>query len=63
MKSDAVTKEENIPLENHILCDPPVKPAKTVSVESISMQGSEGVNVLYSLLGDDRIYSDNYFFD
>ncbi|KAJ0508727.1 hypothetical protein HanRHA438_Chr11g0496431 [Helianthus annuus] len=35
-QSDAVIKEEDKPLENHILCDPPAKPAKTVLVESTS---------------------------
>ncbi|MCG5051252.1 hypothetical protein L2164_21495, partial [Pectobacterium brasiliense] len=39
-KSDAVVKDENIPLENHILCDPPAKPAKTVPIESTSAKES-----------------------
>ncbi|MFS7965622.1 hypothetical protein Hanom_Chr09g00764371 [Helianthus anomalus] len=55
--SDVVTEEEDIPLENHILCDPPAKPAKTVLVESISTQDSETVNLLYTLDGDDKFYS------
>ena len=51
----------NIPLENHILCDPPAKPAKTVRVESTSAQESESVNLLYTLVGDDKVYSNKYF--
>ncbi|MFS7921978.1 hypothetical protein Hanom_Chr03g00243261 [Helianthus anomalus] len=34
-QSDTVTKEENIPLENHILCDPPRKPFVTATVKSV----------------------------
>ncbi|KAJ0828609.1 putative transcription factor interactor and regulator CCHC(Zn) family [Helianthus annuus] len=49
-KSDAVAKNEDIPLENHILCDPPVKPAKTVATESSSEKESESVNLLYTLV-------------
>ncbi|KAJ0877935.1 putative transcription factor interactor and regulator CCHC(Zn) family [Helianthus annuus] len=60
-KSDAVAKNEDIPLENHILCDPPVKPAKTVATESSSEKESESVNLLYTLVGDDKIYSDKDF--
>ncbi|MFS8003647.1 putative transcription factor interactor and regulator CCHC(Zn) family [Helianthus anomalus] len=56
-KSDAVIKDEDIPLENHILCDPPAKPAKTVAVESSCAKESESVNLLYTLVGDDKIYS------
>ncbi|MFS7992705.1 hypothetical protein Hanom_Chr12g01085461 [Helianthus anomalus] len=61
VQSDVVSKEENIPIRNHILCDPPVKPTKTVPAESTSSQGSDNVNVLYALVGDDRIYSDKAF--
>ncbi|KAJ0956770.1 putative transcription factor interactor and regulator CCHC(Zn) family [Helianthus annuus] len=60
-KSDAVIKDEDIPLENYILCDPPAKPAKTVAIESSSKKGSESVNLLYTLVGDDKIYSDKDF--
>ncbi|KAJ0535009.1 putative transcription factor interactor and regulator CCHC(Zn) family [Helianthus annuus] len=60
-KSDAVIKEEDIPLENHILCDPPAKSAKTVPIESSSAKESESVNLLYTLVGDDKIYSDKDF--
>ncbi|KAF5785694.1 putative transcription factor interactor and regulator CCHC(Zn) family [Helianthus annuus] len=60
-KSDAVVKNEDIPLENHILCDPPVKPAKTVATESSSEKESESVTLLYTLVGDDKIYSDKDF--
>ncbi|KAJ0786923.1 putative transcription factor interactor and regulator CCHC(Zn) family [Helianthus annuus] len=60
-KSDAVVKNEDIPLENHILCDPPVQPAKTVATESSSAGEPESVNLLYTLVGDDKIYSDKDF--
>ncbi|KAJ0872193.1 putative transcription factor interactor and regulator CCHC(Zn) family [Helianthus annuus] len=60
-KSDAEIKEEDIPLENHILCDPPAKTAKTVAIESSSEKESESVNLLYTLVGDDKIYSDKDF--
>ncbi|MFS7928191.1 putative transcription factor interactor and regulator CCHC(Zn) family [Helianthus anomalus] len=60
-KSDAVIKEEDIPLENHILCDPPAKPAKTVAIESSSAKESESVNLLYTLVGDEKIYSEKDF--
>ncbi|KAF5823858.1 putative transcription factor interactor and regulator CCHC(Zn) family [Helianthus annuus] len=60
-KSDAVAKNEDIPLENHILCDPPVKPAKTIATESSSAEEPESVNLLYTLVGDDKIYSDKDF--
>ncbi|KAJ0755592.1 hypothetical protein HanPI659440_Chr09g0359621 [Helianthus annuus] len=49
-KSDAVVKDEDIPLENYILCDPPAKPAKTVAVESSFVNESESVNLLYTLV-------------
>ncbi|KAM0019516.1 putative transcription factor interactor and regulator CCHC(Zn) family [Helianthus debilis subsp. tardiflorus] len=60
-KSDAVVKNEDIPLENHILCDPPAKPAKTFAVESSSEKELESVNLLYTLVGDEKIYSDKDF--
>ncbi|KAJ0735582.1 hypothetical protein HanPI659440_Chr11g0433721 [Helianthus annuus] len=60
-KSDVVIKEEDIPLENHILCNPPAKSAKTILVESTSAKESECVNLLCTLIGDDKIYSDNDF--
>ncbi|MFS7984589.1 putative transcription factor interactor and regulator CCHC(Zn) family [Helianthus anomalus] len=60
-KSDTVINEEDIPLENHILCDPPAKPAKTVAIESSSVKESESVNLLYTLVGDDKIYPDKDF--
>ncbi|KAJ0882142.1 putative transcription factor interactor and regulator CCHC(Zn) family [Helianthus annuus] len=60
-KSDAVVKDEDIPLENYILCDPPTKPAKTVAIDSSSAKESESVNLLYTLVGDDKIYSDKDF--
>ncbi|MFS7934974.1 putative transcription factor interactor and regulator CCHC(Zn) family [Helianthus anomalus] len=60
-KSDAVIKDEDIPLENHILCDHPAKPAKTIAIESLSAKESENVNLLYTLVGDDKIYSDKDF--
>ncbi|KAF5789308.1 hypothetical protein HanXRQr2_Chr09g0369661 [Helianthus annuus] len=60
-KCDAVVKDEDIPLENYILCDPPAQPAKTVAIESPSAQESESVNLLYTLVGDDKIYPDKDF--
>ncbi|KAJ0887609.1 putative transcription factor interactor and regulator CCHC(Zn) family [Helianthus annuus] len=60
-QSEAVTKEDDIPLENHILCDPPTKPAKIVQVESTSARESESVNLLYTLVGDDKVYSNKDF--
>ncbi|KAJ0522766.1 putative transcription factor interactor and regulator CCHC(Zn) family [Helianthus annuus] len=60
-KSDAEIKEEDIPLENHILCDPPAKTAKTVAMESTSAKESGSVNLLYTLVGDDKVYSDKDF--
>ncbi|MFS7993620.1 putative transcription factor interactor and regulator CCHC(Zn) family [Helianthus anomalus] len=60
-KSDAVIKDVDIPLKNHILCDPPAKPAKTIAIESLSAKESENVNLLYTLVGDDKIYSDKDF--
>ncbi|KAF5820025.1 putative transcription factor interactor and regulator CCHC(Zn) family [Helianthus annuus] len=60
-KSDAVVKDEDIPLENYILCDPPAKPAKTVAIEPSSEKESESENLLYTLVGDDKIYSDKDF--
>ncbi|KAJ0622205.1 putative transcription factor interactor and regulator CCHC(Zn) family [Helianthus annuus] len=43
-QSNSVTTD--IPIENHILCDPPVKPRN---------------NLLYTLKGDSKIYSDKDF--
>ncbi|KAJ0578602.1 hypothetical protein HanIR_Chr05g0249771 [Helianthus annuus] len=62
-QSETVTKEENIPLENHILCDPPVKPFVTAKAKSVeSSSGScESVNLLYTLIESDKIYSDKEF--
>ncbi|KAJ0886707.1 putative transcription factor interactor and regulator CCHC(Zn) family [Helianthus annuus] len=60
-KSDTEIKEEDIPLESHILCDPPAKPAKTVAIKSSSANESESVNLLYILVGDDKIYLDKDF--
>ncbi|KAJ0836772.1 hypothetical protein HanRHA438_Chr16g0770771 [Helianthus annuus] len=60
-KSDAVVKDEDIPLENYIFCDPPAKTAKTVAIESSFEKESESVNLLYTLVGDDKIYADKDF--
>ncbi|MFS7955688.1 hypothetical protein Hanom_Chr07g00645561 [Helianthus anomalus] len=62
-QSDAVIKEEDIPLENHILYDPPAKPTTIVLPESTSTcsQESESVNLLYTFVGDNRVYSDKDF--
>ncbi|KAJ0843693.1 hypothetical protein HanRHA438_Chr15g0694091 [Helianthus annuus] len=58
-----VTKEENIPLENYILCDPHAKPFVTATAKSVeSSSGScESVSLLYTLIGSDKIYLDNDF--
>ncbi|MFS7963821.1 hypothetical protein Hanom_Chr08g00742811 [Helianthus anomalus] len=53
-QSDAVTKDDDTPLENPILCDPPAKRAKTILVESISAQDFESVNLMYTLVGIDK---------
>ncbi|XP_021992661.1 dentin sialophosphoprotein-like [Helianthus annuus] len=62
-QSETETKEENIPLENYILCDPPAKPFVTATSKSVeSSSGScESMNLLYTLIGSDKIYPDNDF--
>ncbi|MFS7945278.1 hypothetical protein Hanom_Chr06g00522351 [Helianthus anomalus] len=62
-QSEMVTKEENIPLENHILCDPSTKPFVTATVKSVesSSVSCESVILLYTLIGSDKIYSDKDF--
>ncbi|KAJ0915577.1 putative transcription factor interactor and regulator CCHC(Zn) family [Helianthus annuus] len=60
-QSNSVTTD--IPIENHILCDPPVKPSKTEmskAMESLVVS-SEGNNLLYTLKGDSKIYSNKDF--
>ncbi|KAJ0845047.1 hypothetical protein HanRHA438_Chr15g0709211 [Helianthus annuus] len=62
-QSETVTKEENIPLENHILCDPLAKPFVTATVKPIesSAESCESVNLLYTLIGSHKIYPDKDF--
>ncbi|MFS7897734.1 hypothetical protein Hanom_Chr00s011613g01747651 [Helianthus anomalus] len=62
-QSDPLTKEENIPFENHILCDPQAKPSVTAVVKSVepSTESCESVNLLYTFIGSDKIYSDKDF--
>ncbi|MFS8001089.1 hypothetical protein Hanom_Chr13g01186091 [Helianthus anomalus] len=61
--SDMVTKEENIPLENHILCDPQAKPYVIATIKFVepSADSCECVNLLYTLIGSDKIYSGEDF--
>ncbi|KAJ0592424.1 putative transcription factor interactor and regulator CCHC(Zn) family [Helianthus annuus] len=60
-QSDSVTTD--IPIENHILCDPPVKPSKTEKSKAMEslVVSPEGNNLLYTLKGDSKIYSDKDF--
>ncbi|KAM0033807.1 putative transcription factor interactor and regulator CCHC(Zn) family [Helianthus debilis subsp. tardiflorus] len=53
----------DIPIENHILCDPPVKPSKAETSKAMkpSVPSSEKNNLLYTLKGDSKIYSDRDF--
>ncbi|KAJ0613257.1 putative transcription factor interactor and regulator CCHC(Zn) family [Helianthus annuus] len=58
-----------IPLENHILCDPetPAVPSVVkqvidpVKVDKTSVSAIKSSNVLYTLVGSDKIYSDRDF--
>ncbi|KAJ0801703.1 putative transcription factor interactor and regulator CCHC(Zn) family [Helianthus annuus] len=61
-------KGVEIPVENHILCDPPTPVAPVVqsvakqeidSIKSVeeSVSTFKGDNMLYTLIGDDKIYS------
>ncbi|KAJ0765751.1 putative transcription factor interactor and regulator CCHC(Zn) family [Helianthus annuus] len=60
-QSNSVTPD--IPIENHILCDPPVKPSKTETPKTVkpSVPSIKGNNLLYTLKGDSKIYSDKDF--
>ncbi|KAJ0442132.1 hypothetical protein HanIR_Chr16g0805701 [Helianthus annuus] len=53
----------DIPIENHILCDPPVKPSKAETPKAMkpNVPSSEKNNLLYTLKGDSKIYSDRDF--
>ncbi|KAJ0435603.1 putative transcription factor interactor and regulator CCHC(Zn) family [Helianthus annuus] len=69
------TKGVEIPIENHILCDPPtpvvqpivkqvidpVKAVKDVRNDKESMSAVKGDNLLYTLVGDSKIYSNKHF--
>ncbi|KAJ0838597.1 hypothetical protein HanPSC8_Chr14g0596711 [Helianthus annuus] len=66
------TKGVEIPIENHILCDPPtptvqpvakqvIDPVKNVKDDKECMFAVKSNNVLYTLVGDAKIYSDNDF--
>ncbi|MFS7990691.1 hypothetical protein Hanom_Chr11g01061891 [Helianthus anomalus] len=58
-----------IPIENHILCDPDTPAVSSVEkqvidpvkVEKKSVSTVKSSNVLYSLVGDNKIYSDHDF--
>ncbi|KAJ0788288.1 putative transcription factor interactor and regulator CCHC(Zn) family [Helianthus annuus] len=60
-QSNSVTPD--IPVENHILCDPAVKPSKAETPKAMkpSVPSSETNNLLYTLKGDSKIYSDRDF--
>ncbi|KAJ0444189.1 putative transcription factor interactor and regulator CCHC(Zn) family [Helianthus annuus] len=66
------TKGVEIPFENHILCDPPtptvqpvakqvIDPVKNVKDDKECVFAVKSNNVLYTLVGDAKIYSDNDF--
>ncbi|KAM0037200.1 putative transcription factor interactor and regulator CCHC(Zn) family [Helianthus debilis subsp. tardiflorus] len=58
-----------VPLENHILCDPDTPDISSVEkqvidpvkIEKKSVSTVKSSNVLYTLVGDNKIYSDNIF--
>ncbi|KAM0070343.1 putative transcription factor interactor and regulator CCHC(Zn) family [Helianthus debilis subsp. tardiflorus] len=58
-----------VPLENHILCDPDTPDISSVEKQVIdpvkdekkSVSTVKSSNVLYTLVGDDKIYSDHVF--
>ncbi|KAL9999122.1 putative transcription factor interactor and regulator CCHC(Zn) family [Helianthus debilis subsp. tardiflorus] len=60
-QSNLVTSE--IPIENHILCDPLVKPSKIETPKAMkpNVPRIEKNNLLYTLKGDSKIYSDKDF--
>ncbi|KAJ0549269.1 hypothetical protein HanHA300_Chr07g0231631 [Helianthus annuus] len=62
-QSETVIKKENIPLENHFLCDPPTKPFVTATAKQFESfaKSCESLNLLYTLIGSDKIYSDKDF--
>ncbi|MFS7937718.1 putative transcription factor interactor and regulator CCHC(Zn) family [Helianthus anomalus] len=63
------TKGVEIPIENHILCDPPTPTVQPVAKQVIDpvkddkecVFAVKSNNVLYTLVGDAKIYSDNDF--
>ncbi|KAJ0821761.1 putative RNA-directed DNA polymerase [Helianthus annuus] len=68
-KSLSKMKGVDIPRENHILCDPDTPEASSVEkqvidpvkVEKTSVSTVKSSNVLYTLVGDNKIYSDHVF--
>ncbi|KAF5783460.1 putative transcription factor interactor and regulator CCHC(Zn) family [Helianthus annuus] len=71
-KSLDETKGVEIPIENHILCDPPtpvvqpavkqvIDPVKDVKNDKKSMSAVKRNDLLYTLIGDSKIYSDKDF--
>ncbi|KAJ0580475.1 putative transcription factor interactor and regulator CCHC(Zn) family [Helianthus annuus] len=74
-KSLDETKGVEIPIENHILCDPPtptvqsvakqvidpVKAVKDVKNDKECVSAVKSNNLLYTLVGDSKIYSDKDF--
>ena len=57
-QSQSDTVSNDIPIENHILCDPPVEPSKTGMTKVVQALASslEGDNLLYTLIDDKKIY-------
>ncbi|KAJ0434470.1 putative transcription factor interactor and regulator CCHC(Zn) family [Helianthus annuus] len=62
-KSQSNLVAPEIPIENHILCDPPVKPSKIETPKAMkpNVPSIEKNNLLYTLKGDSKIYSDKDF--
>ncbi|MFS7966131.1 hypothetical protein Hanom_Chr09g00770271 [Helianthus anomalus] len=62
-QSNMVTKEANIPLENHILYDHPVKLCVTAPIKHAEACGEtcESASLHYTLIGSDKVYSNKDF--
>ena len=63
VQEQSSTVPQEIPIENHILCDPPVEPSKTGLTKAVEtlVSSFEGKNLLYTLIGDNKIYSNKDF--
>ncbi|KAJ0925095.1 hypothetical protein HanRHA438_Chr04g0155751 [Helianthus annuus] len=62
-QSNTMTKEVSMPLENHILCDPLAKLCVTAPVKIVEahIDTCENANLLYTLIGSDKVYSNKDF--